>query len=245
MSLQLHAIRGTLGFSFLVTEKRPDKNRAILFDACLGCAPRKLAALFAKLGLRPDALCAIQLTHAHIDHCVNAAALQRWSGAPVYCPVDDKAWLLGRARYRGLNKIGGALEAVGRFLWRYEAPADVRYFVPPQEPQAPETLPHFDAIQAIALPGHTPGHTGYWIPATGQLIAGDLFAEIAGLAHAPPRIFTDDRPEALRSIAKAAALEPSEVFVCHVGRADGARASGARGSATLRKLASRHARAER
>ncbi|MDF9831864.1 glyoxylase-like metal-dependent hydrolase (beta-lactamase superfamily II) [Ereboglobus sp. PH5-5] len=75
--IQIHPIRGLFGFSYLVTETRDTATRAILIDACPGCTPRKLSALFGKLGIRPGDLCAIQLTHAHFDHCVNAADIRR------------------------------------------------------------------------------------------------------------------------------------------------------------------------
>lgn len=230
--IHIHPIRSSFGFSYLVTEIRNNTTRALLIDAGPGCTPKKLSVLFAHLDLRPADLCAIHLTHAHIDHCINACAIQHWSGAPVHCPIEDKPRLLARARYRGLNKIGGVLEAAARLFWRYKPPSDVRYFA---AGQSPETLPHFDTMQAIALPGHTPGHTGYCIPSTRTLIAGDLFAQIAGLDHPPPRIFTDDRREALRSIAKAAALKPANVLICHTPQPNGPR-----GSATLLKLATLH-----
>jgi glyoxylase-like metal-dependent hydrolase (beta-lactamase superfamily II) len=237
--IQIHPIRGALGFCHLVTETRATTTtvattttRALLIDTCPGCTPKKLSSLFACLNLRPADLCAIQLTHAHIDHCINTSAIQHWSGAPVYCPAADKPCLLEHAHYRSLNKIGGALEAIGRFFWRYKPPSDVRYFDPTP---TPALLPHFDSLQTLSLPGHTPGHTGYYIPSINTLIAGDLFARVAGLTHAPPRIFTDDRREALRSIAKAAALNPANVYICHTPRADGPQ-----GSATLRRLAARH-----
>lgn len=232
----IHPIRGPLGFSYLVTEAHDTATRALLIDACPGCTLKKLSPLFERLNLRPADLCAIQLTHAHIDHCINAGAIQRWSGAPAYCPEADKTFLLAHARYRGLNKIGGALEAAGRFFWRYQPPPDVRYF---DSLATTGPLPHFDAIRPIALPGHTPGHTGYYIPAIDTLIAGDLFAAVAGCTHAPPRIFSDDRREALRSIAKAAALKSAKVFVCHTRRANGLQ-----GGAALHKLAARCASAE-
>ena len=230
--IQIHPIRGSFGFSYLATETRDTTTRAILIDACPGCTPRKLSALFGKLGIRPGDLCAIQLTHAHFDHCVNASAIQRWSGAPVYCPAADKPYLLECAHYRGLNKIGGVLETIGRFLWRYKPPIDVHYFAASQNPTP---LPHLENIQSLALPGHTPGHTGYYIPSINTLIAGDLFAELGMVTQTPPRIFTDDRKEAIHSITKAAALNPTEVFICHTTRTNSLKRA-----KTLHKLATRH-----
>ncbi|AWI09353.1 MBL fold metallo-hydrolase [Ereboglobus luteus] len=75
--IQIQPIRGAFGFSHLITETHGADTRAILIDACPGCTPRKLSALFGKLGIRPGDLCAIQLTHAHFDHCVNAADIRR------------------------------------------------------------------------------------------------------------------------------------------------------------------------
>ena len=233
-TLRIYPIRGLFGYSYLIVEVSPDSPAdmsAILIDACFGCTPRKLAKVFIHLNLSPAALRGVHLTHAHFDHVINAAAIQHWNNVPIYCPAPDKPYLLECAKYRGANKVGGMLEAIGRVLWHYKAPQNMIYFSMVDD-HVESLLPDFKTVSRVSLPGHTPGHTGYYIRTTNTLIAGDLFAGSGCYTHTSPRIFTDEHHMAVCSIKKAAALAPESVFVCHT-----LQVNGARGAVALRKLA--------
>ena len=55
---------------------------AVLIDA--GISARRIALSLAQLGLAPDALCAVLVTHAHSDHVSALAALSKKYAIPVY-----------------------------------------------------------------------------------------------------------------------------------------------------------------
>jgi glyoxylase-like metal-dependent hydrolase (beta-lactamase superfamily II) len=113
---------------------------------------------------------AVLLTHIHSDHgggLVDAAGLATFAEAELVVPETEMAFwesdanmaALPEARHRGF-----------RFARQVTAPyADrIRRF------NTGEPLP---GIEAIPLPGHTPGHTGYAIGSGTQrlLIWGDIF----------------------------------------------------------------------
>ena len=57
-------------------------------------------------------------------------------------------------------------------------------------------------VRVVALPGHTTGHAGYWIPDAGVLVTGDLidFENSQGMELNNPR---SDFGKALRSLRRA------------------------------------------
>ncbi len=69
-------------------------------------------------------------------------------------------------------------------------------------------------IKALALPGHTKGHMGYFIPDEGVLVIGDLidFENSQGMDINNPH---SDYESALTSLEKAMTLEPSIIIPGH------------------------------
>jgi glyoxylase-like metal-dependent hydrolase (beta-lactamase superfamily II) len=81
----------------------------------------------------------------------------------------------------------------------------------------------YGSLQVIATPGHTPGHLAFFDVRSGSLIAGDALTSVGGLRVSGdgPAIFpfanwaTWDKPTALASARKLAALEPKKIVVGH------------------------------
>lgn len=151
----------------------------------------------------------ILLTHGHLDHLCNVTPFAHRNGGWVAAPAGDLSFCEGRARYEGLKRIIGIQEAIGRCLFR------VPPFTPGRLVEEGDTFPILGGLRAIALPGHTPGHTGYFCEARSWLFCGDLFASYGALSHRPPGLFNSDSAEARRSIWKALALDPRGVFPHH------------------------------
>ncbi len=72
---------GTRGLSSLLIET---DDGYVLIDGGLPQSAPKIVANIRQLGLNPEAISAILVSHAHFDHAGGIAALQRLSGADVY-----------------------------------------------------------------------------------------------------------------------------------------------------------------
>src|SRR5690242_2879420 len=85
------ALRAEHGFSALVTVRRGDRERQVLFDA--GMTPDGVVENMRRLELRPDAIEAIVLSHGHFDHTGGMHGLVRELGRrnlPII--VHPEAW---------------------------------------------------------------------------------------------------------------------------------------------------------
>jgi glyoxylase-like metal-dependent hydrolase (beta-lactamase superfamily II) len=155
----------------------------------------------------------ILLTHHHPDHRGGVAEVHRRSKARVVAhaldaPVIDgtETWQMPRI-LRVAERIMGQPEPV--------AVDDVL------QGDGPTPVP---GITAFHTPGHTAGHVSYLLDRDGGvLFAGDAAAGGRRRLSPSPRLVTDDRHRAARSVARLAELD-FEVAVFGHGRAvrDGA-----------------------
>ena len=68
-----------------------------------------------------------------------------------------------------------------------------------------EILP---GLQAVHLPGHSDGHSGFWLEADGVLLGGDVAMRMLGNLTMPFRAPSPDWDAVKRSIRKVADLKP-------------------------------------
>ncbi len=145
----------------------------------------------------------VLLTHADFDHSGGAEAIRRATGATVCAPAAERPLLAGAARRRLLIRV--LIRGVNRGRAPHRPGID-RWL------DAGEVVA---GLEAIATPGHTPGHTAYRLGTT--LLAGD--AVITGPSFREPVArFCVDPAEARRSIEKLALLDVDLVASGH-GRA--------------------------
>lgn len=144
----------------------------------------------AEIGVTPESLRHVVLTHAHIDHYGLAGPVREWSGArlSIHEREEDLAlrWVQGWADDRALVgesfRAGGIpapladalLAASDRIHERYE------YYAPDELLRGDRgALPGGGGWEWILTPGHSPGHVTVYHPGQRLLIAGD---------HVLPRI---------------------------------------------------------
>ncbi|HEX5791023.1 MAG TPA: MBL fold metallo-hydrolase [Luteolibacter sp.] len=164
-------------------------------------------------GWEREKIVGILVTHGHLDHILNVGRLARESGAWIAAPRLDAAHYRGDARYPGIAKVTGALEAIGRPLFGFEP------FTPDRLLDDGDTLEIWGGLRVIGLPGHTPGHCGFYSPQRKLLFCGDLVASGRRGARLPPAIFNHDGALIPKSIAKALTLDLDGVLPNHAGTA--------------------------
>ena len=113
----LHSIRGIMGCCHLLEAG----DASVMIDTGMVGEPILVQRLLRRLRLQPKSIKAILLTHGHLDHAGNLAWLKDWTGAKIFVHREEQAHVDGKYPYAGITRWCGRLEAVGRFLFRYDA----------------------------------------------------------------------------------------------------------------------------
>lgn len=135
-------------------------GKYILFDAGLGAFGGQLMNRLAALGVNPDSIGLVYLTHFHVDHIAGLVAkdgagndAKAFKNAAVYAgKVEYDAWMNDIPK-NDLQKNIMALYKNSLHLFAFG-----------------DTLPH--GVLAMDAIGHTPGHTAFQL--ANLLIVGDL-----------------------------------------------------------------------
>jgi glyoxylase-like metal-dependent hydrolase (beta-lactamase superfamily II) len=182
------------------------------------CLPRLLAGLDA-LGVSPEAVTHILLTHIHLDHAGAIGHLvDEIPHAQVAIHSRSHRHLIDPTRLRV-----GVQAAVGPMFSLY---GEIRPVAAARLIEG-ETL-RLDLgggvlVEAVPTPGHSPDHLVFFLPHAGLLLCGDA-AGVSVLGHrwlcpvtAPP---TFDLEKMLRSLETMRALRPASLGFTHFGRRD-------------------------
>ena len=165
-----------------------------------------------RLGRKPGDLKRIALTHAHRSHLGGVAALKRATGATVLGHAWEADIVSGDrpAQSVGLKPTRPYKTypfQVGIFLNRpRHAPCPVEESLEDGEQAGP--------LQVLHLPGHSPGHLGFYWPERGFLIAGDAIATWPRFEGGWPA-FTINPAQQAASLRRMADLEAPLVGVGH------------------------------
>ena len=172
--------------------------------------------LVRKLGLKPQSIKAIFLTHGHLDHAGNLAWLKQWTGAKVLAHREEQAHVDGKYPYTGVTRWCGRLEAAGRFLFRYRGSMIDESTTDGQE------FPFWGGLRVIHLPGHTSGHCGFYSAKQDLLFSGDMMASYFFNVHKPPAILNSVPEHFPASVEKIRRLNPRWIVPSHYDYLDGA-----------------------
>jgi len=207
----LHSIRGIMGCCHLLE----DGNASVMIDTGMLGEPIFIRQLVRKLGLKPDSIKAILLTHGHLDHAGNLARLKQWSGATIHAHEEESRHVAGNYPYTGMARWCGRLEAAGRFLFRYRTATIDEFLTDGQE------LPFWGGLRVIHLPGHTAGHCGFYSAKHDLLFSGDMFASYFFNVHKPPAILNSVPEQFAESVEKVRRLNPGWIIPSHYDFLDG------------------------
>lgn len=157
------------------------------------------------LGISPERLQAILLTHWHNDHSAGAAFLQREYGVRVYYGASEHPFLtresakLGIRGWLARHVPEEGLLVLLRGLLEEAAPDAVR----PDRLLADGEIVE-GAFRTVATPGHTVGHTAYIHESKRILFCGDALAVVSGKLRLMAKPVTPDlaaaRASALRCL---------------------------------------------
>ncbi len=186
-----------------------DDDGLVLVDAGLTGIAGELEGLLKEIQRSPEEVKAILLTHGHLDHTGDASRIQWETGAAVWVHPAERDHVDGRVQYRGWARGCGLLEAAGRLAFS---------FTPPEvtgDLSDGQRLPWWGGLRVVHLPGHTPGHCGFFCERTGWLLSGDVFASYAWSVHLPPLLLNRDQAGVRTTLKKVAAMELSGVIPSH------------------------------
>ncbi|MEJ0085045.1 MAG: MBL fold metallo-hydrolase [Pseudomonadota bacterium] len=178
-------------------------DRVLLFDTGAGTnfgpGAGKLAASLAEAGVDPASVTDIFISHAHGDHVgglVNTAGALAFPNAKIHLSKPEWAYLTGlnaeQAKTLGVPNLDALVAAMK---------PNVEVFAP-----GAELVP--GTVKAIAIQGHTPGHSGYLITSgSGSLLyVGDSMHHFVISVEKPEWVNNFDGDHATAAASRAALI---------------------------------------
>lgn len=221
-AIDTHHLRPRLDASHLIV----DGGRAVFVDTGPSAAVPRLCAALQALGLEPDAVEAILVTHVHLDHAGGvgrlAAALPR---AKVIVHPRGAPHLIDTSRLVAATRAVYGAEHFERVYGEMRAvPAD-RIVIAEDGHRLAIGRRHFELLHT---PGHALHHLSAVDPDTREVFSGDTFGvsyrefdTAAGafiVSTTTPSQF--DPPQLLGSIDRLLGLRPSAIYLTHYSRVD-------------------------
>jgi len=161
-----------------------------------------------EVGIAPEQLAGVVVTHFHIDHVGTAMALQK-CGIPVYALAAEVPILMGDTAHPGYGGTAGrVLLAAERLLFGNPSFVGVRSLEVGQKLLG-------TTWRVVASPGHTPGSLALFNEDTGDLLSGDTLVSDFCCPRANLSFFTPDCKTLVESALNLMALEPKYIHPGH------------------------------
>jgi glyoxylase-like metal-dependent hydrolase (beta-lactamase superfamily II) len=170
---------------------RDDDGQVTLVDCGFKRSPATISAALSHLGIAPEQVTRIVLTHAHSDHAGGAAEMvRRTGGRGVAVHADDAA-----AARTGIAPPLDQSLRLGRLLTRVSRRDKPAFEPVPVEAELRdgEVLAVAGGLRVVHTPGHSPGHVSLLHQPSGVLIVGDALFNWRGIGWSIPYFCTDFR----------------------------------------------------
>lgn len=195
---RVHGVDTGAAYAWVV----PTEHGALLVDTGIDPSIAALRELLSELGLTPEDVHTILLTHGHGDH---TGGIDAFPNATVYVGAPD------------LDLVMGRRAPSATMPWMFAMIMD-----PPAPRVPPTTVEGGDTVQAddrtataIAVPGHTAGSTAWVVD--DLLFSGDaLVAAPEGVALLPA-LLTEDGTAAQRSVRRLGEVSAMAMMDGHAG----------------------------
>ncbi|WP_046778039.1 MBL fold metallo-hydrolase [Streptomyces yangpuensis] len=201
---RLHMLRFPIGQAYLWQ----DGEALTLIDAGNVESAARIEGAIRSLGLRPERLERIVLTHCHRDHVGAAGELAARWGARVLAHRLDAPVIRGERPVPEPVLLDWEIPLYEHGLTVPEAPP-TRV---DRELEDGDALGFGDGAYVVHAPGHTDGSIGIHLPHHGVLFVGDCIAAAGPLMLG---VFNVDRGRAVESFRRLAALAPSVACFGH------------------------------
>ena len=186
-----------------------------LVDAGVAGFASSIEQALTALGATWTDIKTIFLTHAHIDHLGDLVNVQKKTNATTLVHRLDATVTRGQQPVPkpDLNTLPFFSRMITKTMSeQIFSPARVD-----RELNGDETLDEIaPGAKVIALPGHSYGQVGLWLPDERTLIAGDMLVNypIGGLSM-PPRPFTVDWVQTKQTIKQTAQMDIKNLMIGH------------------------------
>lgn len=187
----------------------------VLVDAGNPGQAERILALLARVGVTPEEVRLILITHGHVDHFGSAAALRRRTGAPVAIHALDAPALRQGVHQpdslRPTSRLVGLLQRLPLQATASRAEGLEPDLIFDQEWRLDE---YGVAARVLPTPGHTPGSVTVLLD-SGEAVLGDM---LTGFLRRPgPPIVAWNLERNQESLRSLLALSPHTLYVGHGG----------------------------
>ncbi len=192
----VHQVDGVNANSYFMLQ---DDGSLTLIDTGMSSDAKKiLNYLSTNLSRKLSDVKTIVLTHAHVDHARGAYSIKKATGAKLAVHEADSEYVSGN------QKLPSPKGAIG-FLFEIISP-----FFKSKPVDVDQRLKDNDTIGRLTVlhtPGHTPGSISLYDRERRLVFVGDTIRYMKGKLEGPPRQFTTDMKEAIKSVEKISNLE--------------------------------------
>lgn len=176
----IYLLESTKGSSIYLIKS----EEIILIDASIPGRTKHIINEIKSLGINPQDVSHILLTHHDFDHIGNAKGLKDQTGAQLWASKEDIPFIQE-------EKMRPGLKGLLQLVLKIDKPVIDSILTEEQHP---------DSINVIPTPGHTPGHTAFLYK--DALFVGDLALNRGGKLILAPGIFTDNKPLLMESLKR-------------------------------------------